>query len=73
MTAVDVSVSAFYSLLQLFISSVAILLLPDSPAARWIYLGAVLVVLCAAYIIFMKKNYHLHEKYLKSKEAEKPC
>ena len=68
-----VSVSAFYSLLQLLISSVAILLLPDSPAARWIYLGAVLVVLCTAYIIFMKKNYHLHEEYLKSKEAEKPC
>ncbi len=64
-----VTVSAFYSLLQLLISSVAVLLLPDSPAARWTYFGAVLLVLCAAYIVFMKKNYHLHEEYLRSRAA----
>ena len=61
-----VKVSAFYALLQLAISAGAILLVPDSPAARWIYLAAVLLLLCAAYIIFMKKNYHLHEEYLRS-------
>ena len=59
-----VKVSAFYSLLQLAISAAAILLVPDSPAARWIYLAAVLLLLCAAYIIFMRKYYHLHEEYL---------
>ena len=59
-----VKVSAFYSLLQLAISAAAILLVPDSPAARWIYLAAVLLLLCAAYILFMRKYYHLHEEYL---------
>ena len=64
-----VKVSAFYALLQLAISAGAILLVPDSPAARWIYLAAVLLLLCAAYIIFMKKNYHLHEEYLRAKNS----
>lgn len=62
-----VKVSALYSLLQLAVSTAAILLVPDSPAARWIYLAAVLLLLCAAYILFMKKYYHLHEEYLRSR------
>ena len=64
-----VKVSAFYALLQLAISAGAILLVPDSPAARWIYLAAVLLLLCAAYIIFMKKYYHLHEEYLRARNS----
>ena len=33
---------------------------------HWIYAVAAIVVLCAAYLIFMKKFYHLHEEYLNS-------
>lgn len=33
--------------------------------AHWIYLLGVIVVLAVAYVLFMKKYYHLHEEYLK--------
>lgn len=52
--------------LQLAISLVMIYLIPNTPLAHWIYLVAVLIVLAAAYLLFMKKYYHLHEEYLKS-------
>ena len=38
------------------------------PINHYLYLGLVVVALAAAYLIFMKKYYHLHEEYLKSKE-----
>lgn len=31
-------------------------------------MGIVIVALVAAYVVFMLKNYHLHEAYLKSKQ-----
>ncbi len=34
--------------------------------AHWIYLVGVALVLVAAYVLFMKKYYHLHEEYLDS-------
>lgn len=61
-----VTVSAFYMLLQLVISLVFIYLVPDTVLAHWIYLVAVLAVLAAAYVLFKKKFYHLHEEYLAS-------
>lgn len=35
---------------------------------HWIYAVVAIVVLCAAYLIFMKKYYHLHAEYLQSIE-----
>lgn len=61
-----VVVSLLYMALQLAISLVMIYLIPNTAAAHWIYLVAVLIVLAAAYLLFMKKYYHLHEEYLKS-------
>lgn len=57
------AVSALYLCLQLTISAGLIFL----PINHYIYLGIVIVALAAAYLLFMKKNYHLHEEYLKSK------
>ena len=52
--------------LQLVISLVMVYLVPQTVLAHWIYLVAVLVVLALAYVLFMKKYYHLHEEYLAS-------
>lgn len=61
-----VAVSFFYMGLQLAISLGFIYLCPDTVLAHWIYLAVALVVLIAAYVLFMKNYYHLHEEYLKS-------
>lgn len=59
-----VTVSLIYFALQLVISLVMVYFIPDTALAHWIYLIAVGVVLAGAYILFMKKYYHLHEEYL---------
>lgn len=59
-------VTFFYMFLQLVISLVFVLVIPDTALAHWIYLGAVLVVLVWGYVWFMRKYYHLHEEYLES-------
>lgn len=61
-----VVVSLLYMVLQLVISLVMIYLIPNNPLAHWIYLAAVVVLLAGAYLVFMRKNYHLHEEYLQS-------
>ena len=61
-----VAVSLLYMGLQLAISLVMIYLIPNTVVAHWIYLVAVIVVLVLAYVVFMKKYYHLHEEYLAS-------
>lgn len=61
-----VVVSLFYMGLQLVISLVMVYLIPNTALAHWVYLIGVGVVLAVAYILFMKKYYHLHEEYLKS-------
>lgn len=60
-----VTVSLIYMFLQLAISLVMVYLIPDTTLAHWIYLIVVTLILIAAYVLFMKKYYHLHEEYLK--------
>ena len=61
-----VVVSLIYMALQLVISLVMVYLIPNTVLAHWIYLIVVALVLAAAYVLFMKKYYHLHEEYLAS-------
>lgn len=61
-----VTVSLLYMGLQLAVSLGFIYLCPAGALAHWIYLLAAAVVLAAAYVLFMKKYYHLHEEYLES-------
>ena len=61
-----VVVSLIYMGLQLAVSLVMVYLIPNTPLAHWIYLIGVAIVLAGAYLLFMKKYYHLHEEYLNS-------
>ncbi len=61
-----VTVSLIYMLLQLAISLVMIYWIPV--AWHWVYVVAVALVLVAAYVLFMKKYYHLHEEYLQGRQ-----
>lgn len=58
-----VLVSSIYMLMQLVISLGLIML----PVNHYVYMAVIIVILATAYIAFMKRNYHLHEEYLKSK------
>ena len=59
-----VKVTLFYMILQLVLSLLFIYGVPDTVVAHWIYLVAVVVVLAIAYVLFMRKYYHLHAEYL---------
>lgn len=59
-----VKVSSFYMILQLVLSLLFIYGIPDTVVVHWIYLVAVVVVLAIAYVLFMRKYYHLHAEYL---------
>ena len=61
-----VKISVLYMLLQLAVSLGFIYLCPDTVLAHWLYLIGAGIVLAVAYILFMKKYYHLHEAYLAS-------
>lgn len=61
-----VAVSLLYMCIQLVISLGFIYLCPPTVLAHWIYLLGAAVVLALAYVLFMKKYYHLHEEYLAS-------
>ena len=61
-----VVVSLIYMAIQLVISLVMVYLIPNTVVAHWIYLFVVIVALVVAYVVFMKKYYHLHEEYLNS-------
>ena len=61
-----VVVSLIYMAIQLVISLVMVYLIPNTVLAHWIYLVVVALVLVGAYVVFMKKYYHLHEEYLAS-------
>lgn len=57
-----VNISAMYMIIQLIISAGLIFI----PINHYLYLGIILVLLCTTYLLFMKKNYHLHAAYLKT-------
>ena len=57
-----VLVSTIYMVLQLAVSAGLLFL----PVNHYVYSVAVLVLLCGAYVLFMKKYYHLHEEYLRT-------
>lgn len=59
-----VVVSLLYMGMQLVISLGFIYLCPNTVLAHWIYLMGAAAILAVAYILFMKKYYHLHEEYL---------
>ena len=61
-----VTVSLIYFGLQMVISLVMVYLVPNTILAHWIYLVVVALVLAGAYVVFIKKYYHLHEEYLES-------
>ncbi len=61
-----VQVSLLYMTIQLAISFGMIL----CPINHYIYTGMTIILLMIAYLLFMKKNYHLHEAYLKSKQIQ---
>ncbi len=61
-----VKVSLLYIAMQLIISFGMIF----CPINHYIFLGMAIIVLLITYLLFMKKNYHLHEDYLKSKQVQ---
>ena len=61
-----VVVSLIYMTLQLVISQGFVYLCPATVLAHWIYLICAGFVLVVAYVLFMKKYYHLHAEYLES-------
>lgn len=61
-----VTISSIYMIMQLAISLTFIYLVPDTIVAHWLYSVSVFVFLSVVYILFKKKYYHLHEKYLAS-------
>lgn len=58
-------VSGGYMLVQLAVSAGLIFISIN----HYLYLGLVIILLSGAYVAFMRKYYHLHEEYLKSKAS----
>ena len=66
-----VVVSLIYMGIQLVISLGMVYLIPNTVVAHWVYLMVVGLALVVAYMLFMKKYFHLHEAYLHSlKESD---
>lgn len=61
-----VKVTLLYMVMQLAVSLGFIYLCPDTVLCHWMYLIGALAILAVAYVLFMKKYYHLHEEYLAS-------
>lgn len=61
-----VLVSSLYMSLQLLISAGLIFI----PVNGYIYLGIIILLLAAGYIIFMRRFYRLHEAYLAGSQGE---
>lgn len=56
------TVSALYAAIQSVIAAGALWL----PVNKWVYSILTIAILSAAYILFMRKYYHLHEEWLRS-------
>ena len=65
-----VRVTLLYMAMQLAVSLGFIYLCPNTPLCHWMYLIGALAVLAVAYVLFMKKYYHLHEEYLRMLNVE---
>lgn len=65
-----VKVTLLYMAMQLAVSLGFIYLCPNIPLCHWMYLIGALAVLAVAYVLFMKKYYHLHEEYLRMLNVE---
>lgn len=61
-----VKVSLIYMAMQLLISLGFVYLCPGNALCHWLYLIGALAILSTAYVLFMKKYYHLHEEYIAS-------
>ena len=61
-----VKVTLLYMTMQLAVSLGFVYLCPNTAFCHWMYLIGALAVLAIAYILFMKRYYHLHEEYLNS-------
>ena len=61
-----VKVTLLYMVMQLAVSLGFIYLCPDTVLCHWMYLIGTLAILAVAYVLFMKRYYHLHEEYLAS-------
>ena len=59
-----VKVTLLYMTMQLVVSLGFIYLCPNTVLCHWMYLIGALAVLAIAYVLFMKRYYHLHEEYL---------
>lgn len=59
-------VSLGYMILQLIISSGLIYL----SRMHWVYFLVAVIILCIAYLLFIKRYYHLHAQYLQSIEKK---
>ena len=59
-----VKVTLLYMMMQLAVSLGFVYLCPNNIICHWLYLTGALAVLAIAYVLFMKKYYHLHEEYL---------
>lgn len=59
-----VKVTLLYMTIQLVVSLGFIYLCPNTVLCHWMYMVGALAVLAIAYVLFMKKYYHLHEEYL---------
>lgn len=65
-----VKVTLLYMAMQLAVSLGFIYLCPNTAFCHWMYLIVALAVLAIAYVLFMKKYYHLHEEYLRMLNVE---
>ena len=61
-----VKVTLLYMAMQLVVSLGFIYLCPDNVLCHWMYFVGAMAVLAIAYVLFMKRYYHLHEEYLNS-------
>lgn len=59
-----VKVTLLYMALQLVVSLGFVFLCPNTVLCHWMYMIGALAILSLAYLLFMKKYYHLHEEYL---------
>ena len=59
-----VKVTLLYMTIQLAVSLGFVYLCPNTALCHWMYMVGALAVLAIAYVLFMKRYYHLHEEYL---------